>query len=84
MKQNTLFSIKKAALLLSLLAAVILTGCSSSDRGVNGQVIVYNWGEYIDPETLRMFEEETGIRVIYDEFETNESMYPKVESGAVA
>ena len=29
-------------------------------------------------------EEETGIKVIYDEFETNESMYPKVESGAVA
>ena len=25
------------------------------------QVIVYNWGEYIDPETLDMFEEETGI-----------------------
>ena len=84
MKQNTLFKIKRTALLLSLLTAVILTGCSSSDRGVNGQVIVYNWGEYIDPETLRMFEEETGIRVIYDEFETNESMYPKVESGAVA
>ncbi len=31
-----------------------------------------------------MFEEEYGIKVIYDEFETNESMYPKVESGAVA
>ncbi|MBD5508633.1 MAG: ABC transporter substrate-binding protein [Lachnospiraceae bacterium] len=84
MKQNTLVKIKRTALLLSLLTAVILTGCSSSDRGVNGQVIVYNWGEYIDPETLRMFEEESGIRVIYDEFETNESMYPKVESGAVA
>ena len=84
MKQNTIVNIKRTALLLSLLTAVILTGCSSSDRGVNGQVIVYNWGEYIDPETLRMFEEESGIRVIYDEFETNESMYPKVESGAVA
>ena len=84
MKQNRLLKIKRTALLLSLLAAVILTGCTSSDRGVNGQVIVYNWGEYIDPETIRMFEEESGIRVIYDEFETNESMYPKVESGAVA
>ena len=84
MKQNTIVNIKRTALLLSLLTAVILTGCSSSDKGVNGQVIVYNWGEYIDPETLRMFEEESGIRVIYDEFETNESMYPKVESGAVA
>lgn len=75
----------KAALTLAALFAVLsLCGCASSDKGVNGQVIVYNWGEYIDPETIRMFEEETGIKVIYDEFETNESMYPKVESGAVA
>ena len=50
----------------------------------NGQVIVYNWGEYIDPDTLTMFEEETGIDVIYEEFETNEIMYPKIQSGAIA
>ena len=46
------------------------------------EVIVYNWGEYLDPEVIDMFEEETGIEVIYDEFETNEIMYPKVEAGA--
>lgn len=48
------------------------------------QVIVYNWGEYIDPEVITMFEEETGISVIYEEFETNEIMYPKIKSGAIA
>lgn len=48
------------------------------------QVIVYNWGEYIDPEVLDMFEEETGITVVYEEFETNESMFPKVQAGAVS
>lgn len=69
--------------LLALFCAAVLCGCSPA-KGVNGQVIVYNWGEYIDPETIRLFEEESGIKVIYDEFETNESMYPKVESGAVA
>ena len=53
---------------------------SSSDK----QVIVYNWGEYIDPETLDMFEEETGIDVVYEEYETNEIMYPKIQSGAIA
>ncbi len=46
------------------------------------QVIVYNWGEYIDPIVLEMFTEETGIEVIYDEYETNETMYPKVANGA--
>ncbi len=50
----------------------------------NGEVIVYNWGEYIDPETLSLFEEETGIKVVYDEYDTNETMYPKVEAGASA
>ena len=50
----------------------------------NGQVIVYNWGEYIDPDVIDMFEEETGIDVVYEEYETNEIMYPKIQSGAIA
>lgn len=61
----------------------LLTGCGSS-TGKNGEVIVFNWGEYIDPETLSMFEQETGIKVVYEEFDTNETMYPKVEAGASA
>ena len=71
---------------LALCAAfsLVLTGCGSSGSGNNGEVIVYNWGEYIDPDTITMFEEETGIKVVYDEFETNEVMYPKVEAGATA
>ncbi|MBU5481405.1 extracellular solute-binding protein [Blautia sp. MSJ-19] len=48
------------------------------------KLIVYNWGEYIDPEVLTIFEEETGINVVYEEFETNEILYPKVSSGAIA
>lgn len=70
-----------SVLIVSILLSSLLTGCGSSG-GENGEVIVYNWGEYIDPETISMFEEETGIKVVYDEFETNEIMYPKVEAGA--
>lgn len=74
---------KLFAVPLALLGAVTLTACAGADSsGENGEVYVYNWGEYIDPETIDMFEEETGIKVIYDEFETNEIMYPKVEAGA--
>lgn len=75
---------KRLSLLFLALAstATLLTGCGSKSSGENGEVIVYNWGEYIAPETIDMFEEETGIKVIYDEFETNEIMYPKVEAGA--
>lgn len=65
------------------LAATALAGCvSSSGGGKNGEVYVYNWGEYIDPDAISMFEEETGIKVIYDEYDTNETMYPKVAAGA--
>ena len=48
------------------------------------KLVVYNWGEYIDPEVLTIFEEETGINVVYEEFETNEILYTKVSSGAIA
>ena len=79
MKKRKLLSLTLA---VSLTAAALLSGCGASAGGENGQVIVYNWGEYIDPDTITMFEEETGIKVIYDEFETNEIMYPKIEAGA--
>lgn len=71
-------------LLLTALLIFALTGCGKGASGENGEVIVYNWGEYIDPDTLTMFEEETGIKVVYDEYETNEIMYPKVEAGTTA
>ena len=70
------------------MAIVIIAGgfFYGSKRSVSGdnQVIVYNWGEYLDPEVITMFEEETGISVVYEEYETNEIMYPKVQSGAIA
>ncbi len=64
------------ALILIIGSVFLFQGKSSQ------QVIVYNWGEYLDPEVLTLFEEETGIEVIYDEYETNETMYPKVASKA--
>ncbi|MEG2441762.1 MAG: ABC transporter substrate-binding protein [Acetivibrio sp.] len=79
-KQNfLLFSV------LSVMIVLTFTACGNKNKtGVNGEVIVYNWGEYMDPEIREQFEQETGIKVIYDEYETNEIMYPKIQSGAVA
>ena len=63
-----------------MLATTLLSGCGSGSSGAkageNGEVKVYNWGEYIDEEVIQMFEKETGIKVVYDTFETNEEMYP--------
>ncbi len=64
-------------------SAAAADAAKASSKG-SGKVVVYNWGEYIDPDILKVFEEETGIKVVYEEFETNEIMYPKVETGAAS
>lgn len=89
---------KKRVFALSLAvltaASTLLSGCgggpegsmppdgSGEDSGSN-ELFVYNWGEYIDEDVISQFEEETGIKVVYDLFETNEEMYPVIEAGAV-
>ncbi len=79
MKRNV-FTLSLAALTA---ASAMLSGCSSS-KEENSELYVYNWGEYIDEEVISQFEEETGITVIYDMFETNEEMYPVIEAGGVS
>lgn len=69
-------------MLLIICSVATLVGCGNSATYENGELVVYNWGEYIDPEVLTLFEEEYSIKVIYEEYETNEIMYPKVETGA--
>ncbi len=76
---------KKIISLLCVLGLVLgcLTACGSGGTETTaGELTVYNWGEYFDPDALAMFEEETGIKVTYDEFETNEVMYPIIANGA--
>ena len=67
-------------ILSTILIIMTLTGCTDYDVSAypNGKLYVYNWGEYIDDEVITMFEEETGIKVIYDMFETNEIMFAKL------
>ena len=60
------------------------SGSPSDDKAKDQVVYVYNWGEYIDESVIEQFEEETGIRVVYDTFETNEVMYPIIEQGQTA
>lgn len=71
-------------LLLVLSVGGIVYKLKGAGTASEEQLIVYNWGEYIDPETIDMFEKETGISVTYEEFETNEIMYPKILSHAIA
>lgn len=67
-------------LLIASLSVSTFVGCKKSDIPT---LYVYNWGEYIDPDVIDLFEEETGIKVAYNDFDTNESMYPVIQTGSV-
>ena len=45
------------------------------------EVRVYNWSDYIDEDLLSKFEEETGIKLIYDVFDSNEVLETKMLAG---
>ena len=85
MKSKKFFSLMVASFIVSS----SLLGCGGKKEEVtqdkNSNVLyVYNWGDYIDPELLTKFKEETGIDVKYDVYDTNEIMYQKLNSGNVS
>ena len=45
---------------------------------------IYNWGDYIDPALIKKFEKETGYKVNYETFDSNEAMYTKIQQGGTA
>ena len=61
---------KKLAFILSIVLLVSLFPVALAQEEVN----VYNWEDYIDEQVLEMFEQETGIKVNYINFTTNEDM----------
>lgn len=67
-----------ACLTVLLLLTVLLSGCKQ--YAPNEVLYVYNWGEYMDEEVNALFEEETGIKVVYKVYDNNESMYAVVKN----
>ncbi len=55
----------------------------NSSQGYSGgnTLTIYNWGDYINMDVVRQFEEETGVKVIYETFDSNEAMKTKIEQG---
>ena len=85
------------SLRLSLMAsALLLAACSPSpesesaaapaggaDAGGGERVVyVYNWSDYIAEDTLENFEADTGIRVVYDVYDSNEMLETKLMAGS--
>lgn len=75
----------RTAVAASALPAV-LGACGESRRpllpGLEPELSIYNFFDYIGPETIAGFEAETGVRITYDTYETNEEMLAKLLVGA--
>ncbi|KFL38032.1 extracellular solute-binding protein [Arenimonas donghaensis] len=79
--------------LFTALAAALLAGCGGDPpAGADGSAAnaapgaekvlnVYNWSDYIGEDTIAGFQEETGIRVTYDVFDSNEVLEAKLMAG---
>ncbi len=73
--------------LVTVLLATSLSGCnttsSTTKNNSDKTLTVLNYGKYIDEEVLKNFEEQTGIDIKYEEYESPEEMYTKYKAGAI-
>lgn len=76
MKALGLKNAGKTLLALSLMGA--MAGAAQADSKV---LHVYNWSDYIAPDTIANFEKESGIKVVYDVFDSNETLEAKLLAG---
>lgn len=63
-------------------AAAPDSGRCGDKSQLSDTVNFYNWSDYIDEEILTQFEEECGVKVIYDTFSSNEDLLAKLQGGA--
>ncbi|AZE51834.1 Putrescine ABC transporter putrescine-binding protein PotF [Pseudomonas chlororaphis] len=64
------------------LLAMSLMGAMAAVAQADDKVLhVYNWSDYIAPDTIANFEKESGIKVVYDVFDSNETLEAKLLAG---
>jgi len=61
----------------ALVAIFVLSGCGRNENVIR----VFNWGDFLDESILAEFTAETGIRVIYSTYASNEEMYTRITAG---
>jgi putrescine transport system substrate-binding protein len=69
---------------LAVLAAGLLAACGSGSRQravEEPELHVYNWADYIGKNTIAQFEAATGIKVVYDTYDADETLEAKMMAG---
>lgn len=71
----------------AFLASLFLCACqekkAAQGTGDDNTLVVLNYGKYLDSSVIKMFEEETGIKIKLEEYESPEEMYTKFTAGSI-
>jgi len=68
--------------LIGWVFALVLPSLGAANTTAEPKVLnILNWADYIAPDTIANFEKETGIKVTYDNFESNESLHTRLVAG---
>ena len=75
-------NMKHKLLIVSVLSGslFLLGGCGYNK---NNSLVVFNYGDYLDPSIIDSFEKETGIKILYEEYQSPEEMYMKYKADIV-
>jgi len=66
---------------IAIFLIVILQQLSFISFSNAQNLLIYNWADYIDPDTLKDFKQQTGVNVFYDVFDSNEVLESKLLAG---
>lgn len=61
---------------VAIIISIAMLACTKKEKK---EVTIFNWSEYIPQEVLNQFEKETGIKVNYSTYDSNEAMYAKIK-----
>ena len=76
-----MIDLKRTRIIAAVSLACVTFGATAPAVAQGGQVRVYNWSDYIDPDIIKEFETKTGIKVTYDVFDSNELLETKLLAG---
>jgi len=72
----------RSAAVMVLLALGLAVGCGMHPAGADEKrLYIYNWTDFIGPETVAKFEKQTGIKVVYDVYDAEETMEARLMAG---
>ncbi|MGB0506004.1 MAG: extracellular solute-binding protein [Pikeienuella sp.] len=69
--------------LMKTTAAALALALTAGTASADGKLVIYHWFEYIPQELLNKFTAETGVEVVMDTYDSNESLLASLKAGAI-